>query len=263
MSHQRSKSFTSSGEGLPSPPAEPAPAPLSISVPRKRSMSISFGLPTSPLSYTGPSIVSSSLNNNTNTNTNINNNSSSNPAPSNSSFGTTPPTNLTGLSNSIPSLNRRFSSSFTNPLTNPFAGSANNVGTQPEERGRRPSLFGSSPPLSYHNAINNDRPLASEPPKMKETSGSGGIGGLFRKFSTSGRSGAAQHPMDSNDTGPPLAQQPGFGPLSNLTEMNKNQGPAHGPDQPNNNTINDLKQDKIQRSASPMRNMILNGQMLD
>ncbi|KAG0005615.1 hypothetical protein BGZ79_003526 [Entomortierella chlamydospora] len=256
MSHQRSKSFSTSGDRLPSPPAEPTPVPLSINVPRKRSMSISFGLPTSPLSYTGPSTLSSSLNNSSNSSNN--NNPSSNPPSANSNFGTTPPTNLNSISNSIPSLTRRFSSSFTNPLTNPFAGSTNNVGAQPEERTRRPSLFGSSPPLSYHNPLNND-----QPPKMKEPSGSGGIGGLFRKFSTSGRSGAAQHPMDSNETGP-HAQQPGFGPLSNRADMNKNQGPVHGPSQPNNNTINDLKQqESIPRPASPMRNMILTGQMLD
>ncbi|KAF9116370.1 hypothetical protein BGX27_003053 [Mortierella sp. AM989] len=242
MSHQRSKSIPSlSSDRLPSPPAEQAP--LSISIPRKRSMSISFGLPTSPLSYTGPSIVSGS-----------HNNPASNPqAPANSTFGTTPPTNFAGLPSSIPTtINRRFSSSFTNPLTNPFSGSTNAVGTQVEERSRGSSFFG-SPTSQTHN---NDRSLPSELPKTKENTG-GGIGGLFRKFSTS-RPGVAQHPMDSNEVGPSPAQQPGIGPLSNVTETNNNHG--HGPAQPQ---LNGSNKDKTPRSGSPMANMILNGQMLD
>ncbi|KAF8986503.1 hypothetical protein BGZ46_000034 [Entomortierella lignicola] len=243
--HQRSQSFSTfsnHSDRLPSPPAEATStsAPLSISIPRKRSMSISFGLPTSPLSYTGPSIVSNS------------NPHPLSPPPLSPPSATvskpldiasSAPTNITVLSSSIPSsLNRRFSSSFTNPLTNPYTNGSSNLttGAQPEERGRRASLFGSS----TMNKI--------EHPKMKENTG-GGIGGLFRKFSQSGRSGAAasQHPFDSNEVGP----------LSNVPEMtHHNNNHNHGTTQPH---THDPKQDKSPRPSSPMRNMFLNGQMLD
>ncbi|KAF9945723.1 hypothetical protein BGZ65_010443 [Modicella reniformis] len=102
------------------------------------------------------------------------------------------------------------------------------------------------------------------------------MGGLFRKFSASSRSGAAQHPFDSNEAGPPV-QPVGHGirnngPLSNAPESNnsiksdsrqpKGQSNVH----PHLKAVDALvpsPQDKNSRSSSPMRNMILNGQMLD
>src|SRR5690349_13442911 len=99
-----------------------------------------------------------------------------------------------------------------------------------------------------------------------------GMGGLFRKFS--GRSG--QHPLDSNEAGPPPAAPhtshghgagtSGMNPPSNATEHNNMQARGFPFVHSHLSTVDALKssqKDKDSRSSSPMRSMILNGQMLD
>ncbi|KAF9181603.1 hypothetical protein BGZ51_005295 [Haplosporangium sp. Z 767] len=266
MAHHRSKSGSSMNMFDTSPDSPPltsrplpvaqATPPLSTSLPRTRSMSTSFGLATSPIPFSGA--------NNPFLNPTVSSTSST-------SFATTPPTNLSGVSNNVPSpLNRRFSSSFTNPLSNHHSAMnppPNSAGLQSESRGRRHSFFVSSSSASR-------LPTTSGP--MSETTnsrneGGGGIGGLFRKFSTSGRSGgggdgggATQYP-DGNEAGPP-PHPLGIGPLSNFSESNSGHPLAPAPTLARHNTVNVLKpvpQDKDSRSSSPMRSMILNGQMLD
>ncbi|KAF9539955.1 hypothetical protein EC957_004843 [Mortierella hygrophila] len=130
-----------------------------------------------------------------------------------------------------------------------------------DDRGRRQSLFGSSPPLGRHHTDIHEPTFTTNTTTYAHNStdtgggggGGGGIGGLFRKFSVSGRSG--NHPLDRNEPGP----------ASSHDMPNTHQGPtvpmAH------NKAVDALKppaqKDQISRSSSPMRNMILNGQMLD
>ncbi|KAG0051606.1 hypothetical protein BGZ83_003526 [Gryganskiella cystojenkinii] len=234
-------------------------APLSISIPRSRSMSQSFHLATSPITFahnnTNPFMTSPTSANSIN------------------GSGTTPPTNLSSLASSIPiSISgRRFSSSFTNPLTtSATVGSPPTTGFAKEiEQSRRAStsLFGStsstgtSPPFSRHPVP----PLPNEIPHNNTDTGGhgggGGIGALFRKFSASNRGTVGFHPAipDKNEAGPGH-------PLDFATENNNYRG---GPHQhpPLHNAHLDVKKtanaDGDSRSNSPMRNMILNGQMLD
>ncbi|KAF9351434.1 hypothetical protein BGX34_000569 [Mortierella sp. NVP85] len=260
MSHQRSKS-TSSSE------SPTAVTPLSISIPRQRSMSTSLGLATSPIAMSGSSILSSSHNplfsSAVSPTTQVT-------APPVAGFGTTPPTTLSSLSGSVPtSIHRRFSASFTNPLNNHTpvvtgsSAAASVVGAQVDERGRRSSLFGTSPPVKRHT-INTDRP----PDHTVNTAGGGGgggggIGGLFRKFSVGSRSGVtSQHPLDSNEAGPPAVHPIGQTPLSN-TDEHKNRQNHFDARSPLGTLKSPQQQDKNSRSNSPMRSMILNGQMLD
>ncbi|KAG0364924.1 hypothetical protein BC939DRAFT_490507 [Gamsiella multidivaricata] len=241
MSHQRSKSTSSLG--INSPPTTPA----AISIPRQRSMSTSLGMATSPIAFSGTSYV---FNNPMGSpSSTVASASSSGPG-----SGTTPPTNL---SNNIPSqLNRRFSASFTNPLN------VVNAHHPTEERRRRSSLFGSSPPVSRSDHHSSDHSNSTS-----STGISSGIGELFRKFSTSGRSGAgaaaaAQHPMDTNESGPP-ARHFGSGPLSNAPESNTGHPFEQHPHLRSVEALEPSQQDKNSRPSTPMGNMILNGQMLD
>ncbi|KAF9146231.1 hypothetical protein BGX20_006866, partial [Mortierella sp. AD010] len=113
------------------------------------------------------------------------------------------------------------------------------------DRGRRASMFGgSSPPMT---------PLT---PTAQSSNEGNTKPGLFRKFSSSGRSAAAtgQHPFDKNDVGPAnVGPQPNGG-HHQISTANAHLSP-----------VDKLKpsQDKHSRSSSPMRSMILNGQMLD
>ncbi|KAG0305897.1 hypothetical protein BGZ98_003340 [Dissophora globulifera] len=195
-------------------------------------------------------------------------------SPATGSLATTPPTNLTGISTSIPSnLSRRFSTSFSNPLTNhPLSSST----AQMDDKGRRSSLFGSSPPLSRFptntnnttNHINSQLSSFDQPATPISASNhgnTGGIGGLFRKFSTSGRGGVGvsgdsgggggMHSFDANEAGP----------LSNVSESNRGNGGTHAPAarHPHMSTVESLKASQQERPNSPMGNMMLNGQMLD
>ncbi|KAF9195733.1 hypothetical protein BGZ50_003680 [Haplosporangium sp. Z 11] len=228
-------------------------APLSVSIPRQRSFSSSFSLATSPRTFTGSSIV-------TNPNNALLNSSGAAAAfapmsPTSSTIpGSTPATNGS-TSQTIPVLHRRLSSSF-NQL-NQFASTPPNSGTQMNERGRRTSLFGGSSPPMYSTGST----------QSNETNKSSG-GGLFRKFSTTGRS--AGHSFDRNDVGP-AGQDPQ--PNGNIFRNDGHQksslfSQAAGSSVASGNhlsAVDRLKpsQDKHSRSSSPMRSMILNGQMLD
>ncbi|KAF9906958.1 hypothetical protein EC991_011433 [Linnemannia zychae] len=187
------------------------------------------------------------------------------PSSISSSANATPSSTLASLSSSIPSsLNRRFSASFTNPLTSALATSP----TAQDDRGRRQSLFGSSPPLTRHlsemhdpsfNNPTTNTNITSHAPESTDGGGGGaggGIGGLFRKFSVSGRSSAHPAMMDRNEPGP----------ASSHDMPNTHQGPTST--RAHIKAVDALKpsasqNDQISRSSSPMRSMILNGQMLD
>ncbi|KAG0062260.1 hypothetical protein BGZ90_003178 [Linnemannia elongata] len=279
MSHQRSQSTSSILNEHSNNAFSPSSytnnnttktAPLSISLPRQRSMSTSFGLPgcpppssssAAPISPVATFSASSSINPNPFLNPIIS------PSSAQSSGGggsvgsnATPSSTLASLSSSIPSsLNRRFSANFTNPLTTPA-----HMATSPtsiDDRGRRPSLFGSSPPISRHHTDIHEPTFTTNttthPHDFTDTSGGGGggggIGGLFRKFSVSGRSGI--HQNDRNEPGP----------ASSHDMPNTHQGPTVS--MPHIKAVDALKpppqKDQISRSSSPMRSMILNGQMLD
>ncbi|KAF9129112.1 hypothetical protein BGW39_004454 [Mortierella sp. 14UC] len=276
MSHQRSQSTSSIlneqsnvyTRNNSNSTSTSTTAPLTITPPRQRSMSTSFGLPpaaaisatiTSPIAsfsastaagnpFLGPIISPSSVSSSAGTGSNA-----------------TPSSTLASLSSSIPSsMNRRFSANFTNPLTStsatlPTAGQ--------DDRGRRQSLFGSSPPLSRH--LNDVHEPSFNNPATNTTAfhahdstdgggggGGGGIGGLFRKFSVSGRSSAHPAMTDRNEPGP----------ASSHDIPNTHQGPT--PAVAHIKAVDALKppasqKDQISRSSSPMRSMILNGQMLD
>ncbi|KAG9322183.1 hypothetical protein KVV02_007565 [Mortierella alpina] len=240
MSHQRSKSTSSIsnvfGIGVDTAPSKagadqpgPGTVPLSISIPRQRSMSTSFGLATSPIAFGGSSAVNP---NNPFLNPIVS--PSSGAAPTNASFSTSPPTSFASLSSSIPtSFNRRFSSSFTNPLNNHPA----------------------APNTVQSQAISEQAATANRT--------QGGLGGLLRKFSVSGRSGPAQHSMDGNEFGPSSHQQPGIGPLSNVSKGSHIHQPVEKPPHAAVDALKPSQPDKNSRSSSPMRSMILNGQMLD
>ncbi|KAG0271260.1 hypothetical protein BGZ95_000940 [Linnemannia exigua] len=239
-------------------------------------MSTSFGFTTTPTSavagsgaVTSPvaSFSASNAAGNPFHNPIISPSSSSIPSSSGATTGVNTATSsstLASLSSSIPSsLNRRFSANFTNPLT------SSTLATSPttqDERGRRQSLFGSSPPLSRHltdiheptfNITTHNTATHAYDSTDGGGGGGGGIGGLFRKFSVSGRS---SHPLtDRNEPGPASSHEmPNThqGPPLNLSGM------AHI------KAVDALKppasqKEHISRSSSPMRSMILNGQMLD
>ncbi|KAF9904783.1 hypothetical protein BX616_001208 [Lobosporangium transversale] len=285
-SHERSKSTSSASFDLPPSNADSSfksQRPPAISIPpRQRSMSTSVVFATSPIGLKNPS--SYPLFGNTNNNTTAISPTSptfSPPSTSNppTSFGTTPPTDLKSFSNSIPaSFGRRFSAGFTNPLNNHSFGASGSTGPQQEERTRRRSVFGSSP-VSLQTI--NFETKGWSPTESGATTahtgsdgnngvtgggngnghgnggggdagggGRGGIGGLFRKFSTS-RANGSHHPFDTNESNPPFSL--GHPEIINNTN-------AH---QPQNQQQQQQQLGKDSRSSSPMRNMILNGQMLD
>ncbi|KAF9109375.1 hypothetical protein BGX27_007687 [Mortierella sp. AM989] len=232
-------------------------APLSISIPRQRSFSSSFNLASSPRTFTGSSIIANPSNGF------LNSPGVGTTTPFSAAFGgplssptstsfSSSVTNTTTVASSAPTsqtapiLHRRFSSSF-NQL-NQIAGSSP-TNAQTIDRGRRASLFGgTSPPMT---------PLT--PTTQSSTEGGNAKPGLFRKFSTSGRS--AGHPFDRNDVGPAnLGPQPnGQHQIATANVAATNSGNSHL------SAVDKLKpsQDKHSRSSSPMRSMILNGQMLD
>ncbi|KAF9088453.1 hypothetical protein BGX23_007358 [Mortierella sp. AD031] len=243
-------------------------------MPRQRSMSTSFCATSPVATFSG----SSGINHNPFFNPIISPSSvSSTSGPGGGGGGAganaTPASTLASLSSSIPSsLNRRFSANFTNPLTINTATSPTSIASQ-DDRGRRQSLFGSSPPLSRHlndiheptfsNATPHTSTAAAHPHDSTDTGGGGGgggggIGGLFRKFSVSGRSSGAGnvHPTttipDRNEPGPVSANTHQGGPLlmAHVKAVDALKPPAS-------------QKDQISRSSSPMRSMILNGQMLD
>ncbi|KAF9314440.1 hypothetical protein BG000_004682 [Podila horticola] len=229
MSHQRanSTSFVSNAfGGGPNPtPDMPPSDPLSISSPRQRSFSSSFSLATSPRTFTGSSIIS-------------------NPSNPLLGYGPSSPTSAApssfggSTSQAMPVLHRRFSSSFNqlNQIVSPPTGGAQN------DRGRRTSLFGgsaSSPPISM-------------PPVS--TSQAENSGGLFRKFST----GRSSHPVDRNETDP----VGGLAPQPNLAASGGN-GPVGGAHLTAVEKLKPPHDNRHSRSNSPMRSLILGGQMLD
>ncbi|KAF9564984.1 hypothetical protein EC968_004283 [Mortierella alpina] len=197
-------------------------------------MSTSFGLATSPIAFGGSSAVNP---NNPFLNPIVSPSASA--APSNASFSASPPTSFASLSSGIPSsFNRRFSSSFTNPLNNHPAG-----------------------PNTVQSQATNNGPVSEQTATANRTQG--GLGGLLRKFSVSGRSGPTQHSLDGNEFGPSSQQQPGIGPLSNLNESSHIHQPGERLPHAAVDALKPVQADKNSRSSSPMRSMILNGQMLD
>ncbi|KAG0294655.1 hypothetical protein BGZ96_000768 [Linnemannia gamsii] len=265
--HSRNSSFSAGGA-----------VPLAVSIPRQRSFSSSFslaagGLPVSagapsPRTFTGSSMIS---------------NPGSFPGSANpfamgaftplSPTSSSPPggSNSASVSQSVPVLHRRFSSSFNqlNQIVSPSA--------QSTERGRRTSMFGgSSPPtsISIQTASSN-----STHTDVNNNSVSSMGSGLFRKFSTSrpvsttsavastpaGSAAPAGHPFDRNDAGPTVVVSPQ--PSSNQQQYSSMLPPPGTQDDGRHLTtaVDKLKTsyDKTSRSSSPMRSMILNGQMLD
>ncbi|KAF9125354.1 hypothetical protein BGW39_007461 [Mortierella sp. 14UC] len=179
------------------------------------------------------------------------------------------------VSQSVPVLHRRFSSSF-NQLNQIVSPSTAPGGAQSTERGRRTSMFGgSSPPatVSIQTANSNNTDTNNSVSAMG--------GGLFRKFSTSGRSSATttstpavnnsasgHHPFDRNDAGPTVVvtPQPSRNHHQHVSSMLATPGGTQeGNGQHLTTAVDKLKPsyDKTSRSSSPMRSMILNGQMLD
>ncbi|KAF9345316.1 hypothetical protein BGX26_003290 [Mortierella sp. AD094] len=239
--------------------------PLSVSIPRQRSFSSSFSLANSSPrgAFTGSSIIANPNNGFLNSSgvgtTTPFSAAFSGPlaSPTSASFSSSSATTTTTAaassmpaSQTVPVLHRRFSSSF-NQL-NQIVGSPPN--TQIPDRGRRTSLFGGSSP-----------PMAPLTPTTQSSNEGNTKPGLFRKFSSSGRSAApvGQHPFDRNDVGPA-----NVGPQPNGVHHQISTAAAS----PGNNNssshlspVDKLKpsQDKHSRSSSPMRSMILNGQMLD
>ncbi|KAG0057674.1 hypothetical protein BGZ83_005613 [Gryganskiella cystojenkinii] len=247
------------------PPPSPG-GPLSINIPRQRSFSSSFSLATSPSprTFTGSSIVS-------NPNNAFGGPSSFSAALAPLSPTTTTPTGTAASVNgsqTIPVLHRRFSSSFNqlNQIASASSSSPTASGSQANERGRRASFFGgtgTSPALMSENSGNGVN--HSNNSNNSKTPAAGG--GLFRAFSVSGKSSG--HPLDRNDAGPinlganhisgnnnyphdetfsGFAPRAASGEGEHLTTVEKLR-PTH--------------KDKHSRSSSPMRSMILNGQMLD
>ncbi|KAG0354433.1 hypothetical protein BC939DRAFT_207334 [Gamsiella multidivaricata] len=246
--------------------ATTAATPLAISIPRQRSFSSSFSLSaTSPRTFTGSSIIA-----------NPSNGFLSSPGVSGSTttpfsaafaplspaaatppnYSSSVPSGTAAGSQTVPVLHRRFSSSF-NQL-NQIAGSPpadGTIGSKTTERGRRTSLFAGTSPSMVTGTTAEANNHGSSINNHSSTSSANGAGSLFRKFSTTGRA-AGQHPFDmNNDTAPVSA---GAQPNSNTYISNTQQQQQHL------NAVNKLKpQDKHSRSSSPMRSMILNGQMLD
>ncbi|OAQ24006.1 hypothetical protein K457DRAFT_142263 [Linnemannia elongata AG-77] len=269
--HSRNSSFSAGGA-----------VPLSVSISRQRSFSSSFSLATSgvpisagapsPRTFTGSSMIS---------------NPGSFPGSANpfalgafsplSPTSSSPPGNggsnsvSASVSQSVPVLHRRFSSSFNqlNQIVSPPA--------QSIERGRRTSMFGgSSPPtnVSIQTAGNPATNNNTDTHNSVSTMGSG----LFRKFSTSrsmaptsntastpSGGAAAGHPFDRNDAGPTVVISPQ--PSNNQQQHSSMLSPSGTQDDARHLTtaVDKLKPsyDKTARSSSPMRSMILNGQMLD
>ncbi|KAF9439228.1 hypothetical protein BGZ76_008595 [Entomortierella beljakovae] len=232
--------------------------PLSISIPRQRSFSSSFSLANSPRGFTGSSIIANPSNGF------LNSTAFGGPlaSPTTASFSSSNPPTSSGASlpssQTMPVLHRRFSSSF-GQLNQIVGTSPTNASAQQTERGRRTSLFGGSSPPSISVAATTatQSPAESNPARP----------GLFRKFS-SGRAG----PLDRNDAGPTNVGPPQ--PNSNASSIVTSEGQyqitaaSTATLSGNNNhlsAVDKLKpsHDKHSRSSSPMRSMILNGQMLD
>ncbi|KAG0099654.1 hypothetical protein BGZ93_006639 [Podila epicladia] len=80
-------------------------------------------------------------------------------------------------------------------------------------------------------------------------------GGLFRKFSTS----RSSHPLDRNETDP----AGGLAPQPNLATSGGGNGPAGGAHLTAVEKLKPPHDNRHSRSNSPMRSLILGGQMLD
>ncbi|KAG0215843.1 hypothetical protein B0O80DRAFT_494701 [Mortierella sp. GBAus27b] len=292
--HQRSSSlrFARGGPVVDIPAANNSTAaaagtptsPLSISIPRQRSFSSSLSFATSPSArtLTGSSIIANP--NNGYFTSGVTGGpttplsavfapispASATPPTGGMTVGSLPsPSVSTGASQAMPVLHRRFSSSF-HQLNQMTGTSPNGTSSQAiPDRGRRASYFGGS-----SNSPPNTAAAPGTGPDLS-SSGPSGASGLFRKFSTTGRS--AGHPFDRNDTGP--ANLGGAQPNSQNKQQPLQQlqaALAHASDNlPNQqqqqqrqqhlSAVDKLKpsQDKPSRSSSPMRSMILTGQMLD
>ncbi|KAF9200697.1 hypothetical protein BGZ49_009066 [Haplosporangium sp. Z 27] len=232
--------------------SSPSTAPLSISIPRQRSFSSSFSIATnsSPRgAYTGSSLIANPNNGFLNS-PGVGSATSFSAAfggplasPTSASFSPSSTATTATGSQAIPVLHRRFSSSF-NQLNQIVGSSPTN---QNVDRGRRASLFGGSPP-----------PMTPLTPTTQSPTEANTKPGLFRKFSASGRS---SHPFDRNDAGPAsVGPQPDNGmqhQVATATVNVTNSGHLSAVDK-----LRPSK-DKHSRSSSPMRSMILNGQMLD
>ncbi|KAF9973064.1 hypothetical protein BGZ73_003728 [Actinomortierella ambigua] len=283
MSHQRANSTSSIGDRFPGTTAASAgidipqrqrqpsatTAPLSISIPRQRSISSSFTLATSPRSFSTNNVFGA---NPFFAQSTVPASAAAQTSPFAAAFGPLSPVQATppnaaggGLPTAppanIPVLHRRFSSSF-NQL-NQMVGSPPNATFQQKDevRGRRTSMFaGSSPPASMMPPSQTFNPPASSPPSSGEKIG------LFRKFSTTGRTagvgilnGNGFHPLDRNEPGP-AAPPASTAPVAN--EIDHQPRPMRGP-LSKAHLGADRPADRPSRSSSPMRSMILNGQMLD
>ncbi|KAG0038029.1 hypothetical protein BGZ82_001272 [Podila clonocystis] len=166
---------------------------------------------------------------------------------------------------------RSFSSSFslaTSPRTftgssiisnpsNPFLGYGPASPTS-----AAPSSFGASSPTTqtmpvlhrrFSSSFNQLNQIVSPPTGGAQTENSGG---LFRKFSTGGRSSG--HPFDRNETDSAGA----LGPQPNLAASGGN-GPVGGAHLTAVDKLKPPHDNRHSRSNSPMRSLILGGQMLD
>ncbi|KAF9923226.1 hypothetical protein FBU30_006692 [Linnemannia zychae] len=230
-SHSRNSSFSAATAG--------GAVPLSVSIPRQRSFSSSFSLATSgipisagapsPRTFTGSSIIS-------------NPNSASFPGPANpfamGAFAPLSPTSSSpprgsssydsssSLSSSVPVLHRRFSSSFNqlNQIVSPTSGSQGESSTMVYVKIRLLLCMSTSIAVSIPG-------------------------------------GTPGHPLDRNDAGPTVVVTPQ--PSSNQQQQCSTPGSQDAGH--HLTAVDKLKPsyDKASRSASPMRSMILNGQMLD
>ncbi|KAF9427176.1 hypothetical protein BGZ94_005349 [Podila epigama] len=250
MSHQRANSTSSVSTAFPGgmvgfPPSSaargdlpPTSHPGSIAIPRQRSFSSSFSFATSPRTFTGSSIISNP------------NNPLLVPASPTSvgpaiALGTT---SNVSTSQTMPVLHRRFSSSFNQlnqiVISPPSSGNAT-------ERGRRTSMFGgsgSSPPMSMSMPAG---PTSHPQAHSLESTG------LFRKLSLNGRSGG--HPLDSNETDLPG----GLAPEPNLAAAGTGRGQTQHALITAVDKLKPPQDSRPSRSNSPMRSLILGGQMLD
>ncbi|KAF9305356.1 hypothetical protein BGZ74_010489 [Mortierella antarctica] len=229
MSRNNNNNNDFGGPDIPHSSSNRSAAPLAISIPRRGSLSSSFALATSPRAFA--SAGNPFLNP-------ISPTSSSIPHPA---FGANPPTNL---STNIPT------------TSSPPPG--------PGILGRRFSV-GFNP----HSQI---IPSSQDNPHGSSTAGATTAGGLFRKFSIGGGGGGGGGYADKNSTDDMHQPQPQQAPHSSIfatlkANRHRDSSSEQQHKQDHLTTVQHLKapasQDKNSRSNSPMRSLILNGQMLD
>ncbi|KAG0359579.1 hypothetical protein BG005_000528 [Podila minutissima] len=156
-----------------------------------------------------------------------------------------------------------------NPFLNPISPTSSSIPHPSPPPG--PGILGRRFSVGF-NPHSQIIPSSQDNPHGSSTAGATTAGGLFRKFSIGGGGGGGGGFADKNSTDDMHQPQPQQAPHSSIfatlkANRHRDSSSEQQHKQDHLTTVQHLKapasQDKNSRSNSPMRSLILNGQMLD